>query len=288
MTPKKDFNWKRYGKAGKGICPQCKHKSLVRYRNKITGEISDDTRFGCCDRLYSCGFQKAPPEKDLPLEAAPVFVEPPIQISYTDESAVRRSIKSPTNNLFKYCAARFGLLRTRQVFAEYLTGDSLKKKGACTFWFKDIEGKIRGGMICEYTEKGKRRRDTVNVWEHEKGYNFVLSNFGEHLIPKYPKKEIGVVEAPKTVLIASLKYPDKLWIGTNGLTTLQEGRCESFRGRDVVLYPDREPEEFPENARWLKGYWKKKGDILRGICHSLTVFEGLDLSPEGTDIADLI
>ena len=280
----KQFHWKRNSKIGKVVCPACKHKTLVRYKHQVTNEIAEDV-FGCCDRVYACGYINRPPEKPLPPQA-PVFIPPPTKTDYTDYSVVKASISNPTNNLFRYCVDKFGLLRTRQVFKEYLTGDSIKKPGACTFWFKDREGLIRGGMICEYDETGHRRGN--NMWEHDKAYTFVLCNFGDHLVDKYPDRTIHVVEAPKTAILASLKYPDALWIATNGLTTLQEGRCDGLRGRDVVLFPDREPDEFPDSALWLKDYWKKKGEELRKITKTLTIFEGLDFEKEGTDIADLI
>ena len=62
--------------------------------------------------------------------------------------------------------------------------------------------------------------------------------FGEHLLSKYPYKPVAVVEAEKTAIIASLCFPEFVWLGSNSKTWLKIERLKRLGKRQIVLYPD--------------------------------------------------
>ncbi len=65
--------------------------------------------------------------------------------------------------------------------------------------------------------------------------------FGEVLLSIYPNKMVALVESEKTAIIASVYFPDFIWIatgGSDGCKWTQRGVCKVLEGRSVILYPD--------------------------------------------------
>lgn len=268
----------------KVTCPRCGKKSLVRYVNE-EGCVAP-MQYGCCDRKNHCGYNVRPGniisnEKIPPL--------PPV--SYTPKELVNKEYKK--NNLYTYLRKRFGAQQVNRVMQEYEVGSSNHWPNSTIFWFKDSYQRYRGGMIIQYGIDGKRVRIPFNhnTYVHKamkmKDYNYNMCLFGEHLVPG-SSKTIGIVEAPKTALIASIVWPEYLWIATNGLTTLQPYFLTPLEGRDIVLFPDKQPDEFNDNTIRIKDYWEKKIPDISKICKSVNIFNSLFDEKEGTDIADLI
>lgn len=278
------MKWLLNHKAGKETCPQCGTKrSLCRYVNENNAVAP--MPFGKCDRVYSCCYM-ALPKQEVKIKE---YIPPPKPIDYTSKEIVMPTL-TRKNNLYLSLKEIYGAQRTNKVFRDYEVGSSNHWKGATLFWFKDYDFRYRGGMIVLY-EGCKRVREPFphHTWEHslrDKSYNFKLCLYGEHLL-KTSTNPVGVVEAPKSALICALEMPQYTWVATNGLTTLQDYNMTAVKGRDVWLFPDRQPDEFPENMLWLKDYWKKKVPQIAKIAKSVNIFEGLNGYREGTDMADL-
>ena len=49
---------------------------------------------------------------------------------------------------------------------------------------------------------------------------------------------IAIVESEKTAIIASLFFPDAIWLATGGLNNLQSEKTRCLSGREVILFPD--------------------------------------------------
>ncbi len=282
--------WRLKTKGVKKVdCPECKHKRCYSRYVSDKGEIAPE-EFGLCDRVNHCGYNKRPGREVKAREKLP----PPIPTSYTKQAVVDKTLQYRQNRLYGHIKGNFGAQQTNRVFEDYIVGSSQHWEGSTLFWFKDIEQRFRGGMIVQYGENGKRVREPFphNTWHHKATkntkYNYNLCLYGEHLIPKYPEKVIAIVEAPKTCLIASLEWPQYLWIATNGLTTLQDYFLAPVKDRDVILFPDRQPDEFNDKTIRIKDYWKRQVPKIKKIARSVRVFEGLFDSEEGTDIADII
>lgn len=62
--------------------------------------------------------------------------------------------------------------------------------------------------------------------------------FGEHLLTKYPNKPVAIVEAEKTAIIASLCFPEFVWLGCNSKSWLKPERLQRLDARQIILYPD--------------------------------------------------
>jgi hypothetical protein len=137
---------------------------------------------------------------------------------------------------------------------------------SAVFWFIDRNNNIRAGQIKLFdeachtvkylTRDGEKRN--CQTWIHSylqkqgrlqdpqargwlKGYaegEKVTCLFGEHLLNKYPTKPVALVEAPKTAFIASMCYPQYVWLATSSLSYLNRERCRVLKGRRVVLFPD--------------------------------------------------
>ena len=64
--------------------------------------------------------------------------------------------------------------------------------------------------------------------------------FGEHLILQYTSATIALVESPKNALFGALAMPEMVWIATGNKTNLNRQVLEPLRGRDVIVFPDRD------------------------------------------------
>lgn len=65
-------------------------------------------------------------------------------------------------------------------------------------------------------------------------------NFGDHLLHDNPTAAVCVVESEKTALVASIVYSSRLWIAVGSKNNLNPERCAPYRGREIVIYPDRD------------------------------------------------
>ncbi len=140
--------------------------------------------------------------------------------------------------------------------------------GLTCFWQIDRQGKIRTGKIMRYDAvTGKRQiirtlrfatgeiKDIKIDWFHKKirrekdspEFNLRQVFFGEHLAAKNTDKPIAIVEAEKTAIIASLCFPELVWLAAGSLTNLSLSKILRFSGRQIILYPDANPAAFD---RW--------------------------------------
>ena len=121
------------------------------------------------------------------------------------------------------------------------------KSKATIFFQIDVQGRCRTGKIMMYDpETGHRIKDPDVpgrvTWVHSMmkkagmlPENWELSQclFGEHLLPLYPDKPVGLVESEKTAVIAAGLMPKYLWLATDGKSGLNE-RLNVLRGRKVI------------------------------------------------------
>ena len=123
---------------------------------------------------------------------------------------------------------------------KYWVGTSKKWRGATIFWQIDDKAQARTGKCIEYDPvTGKKQK--IN-WVHSmaKLPNFNLEQclFGLHLIHLDKTKPIAIVESEKTAIIASLAFPEYIWMATGGLNNLKEKLLLPLKGRNIILFPD--------------------------------------------------
>jgi len=69
-------------------------------------------------------------------------------------------------------------------------------------------------------------------------FNLKQCLFGEHLLQYHPGKPVAICESEKTAIIASIYYPELLWLAAGSLQGLNAGKCKCLEGRTVILVPD--------------------------------------------------
>lgn len=91
------------------------------------------------------------------------------------------------------------------------------------------------------------------------------------------------MESEKTAIIASLAFPEFIWMATGGLNNLKTATVEQLKNRHVILFPDAGCYEL----------WKRKiphlpNNILFEISGLLEDHTSTQEKIEGYDIADYI
>lgn len=106
--------------------------------------------------------------------------------------------------------------------------------------------------------------------------------FGAHLLNRYPRHTVILVESPKNALIGAAAYPEYLWIAAGSKEMIKkESALSCLRNRSVIVYPDKDA--IPE--------WREQLDRMKHI----TAFKVADFAEVNSpadnakfDIADYI
>lgn len=265
------------------------------------GKSNSDGKFvpyiGYEDKGYchSCGDTFLPSGQFEMPEKLPVYGTREREVSCISGDIVRHSMQDYSRNIFyHWLVENFGEHKAMEVSKQYLIGssDHWEKRGATIFWYCDFKGAYRSGKIMLYGTDGHRVKKPYEHcnWVHavSKLCNFHFSQcfFGEHLLskPENADKPVVIVESEKTAIVASIYFPDVLWLACGGSTGLTESKCKILRGRNVVLYPDLGKLEL----------WREKAESLQNICASVKVSDYLERQASeedrlgGFDIADYL
>ena len=139
----------------------------------------------------------------------------------------------------------------------------------------------------------KRKKSPNDPWpnpelfnpdKQEEHYTF----FGMHLLDRYPKSTVNVVESEKTAIICAIAYGSldyNLWMACGGKTMLSNERMEPLfsRHRHVVLYPDTDGMD--DWAEWIKLLNQPDLTIQREF---FTRYYKPELDGPKADIADIL
>jgi len=247
----------------KHICPACGKKSLVLYVDVETEDYLSTT-VGRCDREEKCGYHKRPrdyfnetgtePKKDYFFPKKPKDDKQ----NNTSFSAVSMKLVEATerdyqrNNFAAFLVTKFGVDATMQAIRKYRVGTCKFWNGATVFWQIDQSGKCRTGKIMLYDRiTGHRVKNPVSKisWVHhlQMFNDFKLRQclFGAHLL-RDTAKPIAIVESEKTAIIASIFFPDAIWVATGGIGNLREETTRCLIGRRIYLFPDLDAE-----SKWI-------------------------------------
>jgi hypothetical protein len=296
----------RFSLAGKKkhTCPNCQKRTFVKYIDNETNQYLPD-HYGKCERIHNCGYELNPYKdgyhkgqggKFIP--SAPVHREP----SLIPDSIVR-SYGRGGDYFSQFLINRFGD-KTRKALQAYKVGtaDHYRYERGTIFWQVDSDGKVRAGKVMVYNpDTGKRIKDRQN-WIHTldpdlKGKPFELAQvlFGTHLLalPENEGKTICIVESEKTALIASLHFPEYLWLATGGLSNLKAETVKALAGRKVILVPDT---SLPNKQGFTAfDLWSNKANHIRLTSKvDITVTDALERiatdteRDAGYDLADYI
>lgn len=143
-----------------------------------------------------------------------------------------------------------------QAVKTYFLG-TLERK--TVFWQIDQCGRIRTGKVVLYNERtGKRMAETFTNrngevieikanWVHarlkkqgklKEDFSMRQCFFGEHLLQSGDSKSIAIVEAEKTAVIASICFPECVWLACGGKKNLKVENLKRLGRRQIIIYPD--------------------------------------------------
>ncbi len=299
-----DYRYKLEPYRGQGTryrCPRCQRqeRTFVRYIDTETNQHIHEN-VGKCNREDNCQYHYTPKmffddnhiQQDRLMPTIRKSKPLPKPISFIAEDVFLSSQKQyESNNFVKWLRKLFGDDITNELVEKYGIGTSKHWTGATVFWLIDINLKIRSGEIIHFdAETGRTIKEPQRrkYWVHSalKQSDVNLNCFfGEHLltIQESNSKPIAIVEAAKTAIIASVFFPQYIWLACLGKNGLNADKFKVLKGRTVVLYPD-------VNAF---DYWDEKA---REFSHIATVevssvLEKIatpDERKSGLDIADYL
>ncbi|MEI8046510.1 MAG: DUF6371 domain-containing protein [Bacteroidota bacterium] len=222
----------------------------------------------------------------------PKFSNPP---SFISESIFHNSLSNYSHNHFlTFLKSIFNPSTITQLINTYLIGTSKTWPASTVFWQIDTNGNIRDGKIMLYDPTtGCRVKHPFNhiTWAHSalklKEYNLQQCFFGEHLLKLHPGLPVSIVESEKTAIIASVYFPQFIWLATGGKHGCKWTSPQVFnvlKGRHITLWPD------------IKAYddWNLKARELQKSGLHITISNLLEqlASPSereaGLDLADYL
>lgn len=290
--------------ASRYTCPSCGEK------RKFSRYIDIETRqqlanhVGRCDREQNCGYHYTPkqyfhsnPDSVLLYSRPVIHALPKTQkeASLIPMEILNQSLICYQNNHFvTYLHTLFDEKTVNSLIKIYKIGTSKYWKGAVVFWQIDYAGKVKAGKVMLYDpESGHRVKKPFNhiSWVHSilkiKNYELQQYFFGEHLLQLHPDIPVAIVESEKTAIIASVYFPQLLWIATggkNGCKWTTWDVCKVLIGRKVVLWPD------------INAFndWNRKAEILKQYGLQVEISDLLERKATeteraaGLDIADFL
>ena len=298
-----NYKWqlqKYSGRNSRHTCPACgRPHCFTLYVDAAGNPLASDV--GRCEHLSKCGFHKTPAEHfaDHPNEERKPYSaktgisattkKQPEQIDFIPFSLIHRS-ESTSNSLMRYLAKSFPQSGLEMVTKMYHLGST--RKGEIIYPQIDAQSRCRTGKVMAYGEDGHRIKrsecDAVD-WLHARlmrqqgkaasDYHLRQCLFGEHLLTKYPYRIACLTEGEKSAVIASLFFPQFVWVSCGGKFGLKPETCKSLAGRDVIVYADADAvAEWSEKIRRLD------------FCKSIRLSDWAKDEPQGSkqDIADLL
>ncbi|HAO08485.1 MAG TPA: hypothetical protein DCQ50_16235 [Chryseobacterium sp.] len=285
-------------------CPLCGRKrNFSRYIDVETNRHIAD-HVGRCNREQNCGYHYTPRQyfNDNATNSfrgtRSIIFTKPLSLKPSSTISMELIIKSlnriENNHFITYLNTLFDDKTVNDLIDHYKIGTSKYWKGAVVFWQIDHTWKVKAGKVMLYDpESGCRMKKPYNhiSWVHSilkiADYNLQQCFFGEHLLDLYPERPISIVESEKTAIIASVYFPEFIWIATGGKHGCKWTSHEVWKvlkSRKVVLWPD------------LNAFqdWEKKAELLKkqglniAISNLLEDFSTEDERASGLDIADYL
>lgn len=247
-------------------CPSCKaEKRFKRYVFAHNNEYIHDL-VGRCDRENSCGYHYSPKEYFAcsGIDIKKLLTNPNSLKAYNkqmkiakkpihtiDKKWITESLSKETS-FVKYLETKFTKEQINEIQRLYFLGEldyCDGKEKDVIFWQVDNELRLRTGKGMKYNKiTGKRvhAKDGI-IWVHKvkvvkeelpEDWKLTQCLFGEHLLSLFPPKPICLVESEKTAIIASIYFPQYIWLATGGSTQFKLQTCQALKGKTIELFPD--------------------------------------------------
>jgi hypothetical protein len=245
-------------------CPACNAKGVfVRYQDERGEYLSNDV--GRCNRESKCGYHYKPKQYFADNPTVGKFVKTRVSHWTQNTNQTTTIVAEKQTASYDFIAPEH-LKKTlgnydRNAFVQFLVNlfpdcaeeiqSVLKMYFVGTFddytCFPQIDLQMRvckAKLIRFNPATGKRLKgkyDTSSLpakLKLKEDFQYKQIFFGEHLLLKYPDKPVAIVEAEKTAIIASLCFPEFIWLGSNSKTWLKTERLQRLGARHIILYPD--------------------------------------------------
>ena len=308
------------GTKSRYTCPSCGARhSFVRYKDE-RGDYIDES-VGRCNRESKCGYHKKPKhfyaenpnylnteKTEYKKNARPnygfanvrnnerqdvITTEP--KLDYIPNDALLQTLGDYEQNAF--VSFLFNLFpedseEVWQAIRKYFIGTLAHRYGSYTcFPSIDRNRKICRAKLIRFNEAtGKRLKgdfDTSSLpamLKLKEGFRYKQIFFGEHLLSLEKSAPVAVVEAEKTAVIASICFPEFVWLGANSKTWLNAARLEQIGNRQIILYPDADG-----YARWTETAQEARARGVKVKVSSLIENHATDEQKQnGYDLADYL
>lgn len=305
---------RRPGRQNKHQCPKCGDPKSFRWYIDLRTGLPIDPTCGKCDHVNRCGehvpprdyFRMHPEQRDNWQDKHPVdasWAKVGRHAALAAQQAVNQSAKQkgftlPYNLVEQYHSNRsdfahwYFLLLTLhpgldpevawQAYHDYMLGATQDRR--VVFWQIDAKGRVRSGKIMAYGNDGHRSGypDWIHSYLMREGklksddWELRQCLFGEHLLSKYPDRDVCLVESEKTALVCSLFHPDKLWLASGGCQGLNAQKLSPLVGRRVTVYPD--------SGMFHKWY----SQLIQVKDLRFNIVNHYERYPQNTDIADVL
>ena len=129
------------------------------------------------------------------------------------------------------------------------------RDGRTVFWMIDHTGVPRAAKLMQYMADGHRDKSRNPGWIYNQDgcreickpdeHEVLKPLFGMHLLNRYKKATVKIVESEKTALLMAIAYGNhagQVWMACGGLENLNREKLEPIieQKRDIILYPDRD------------------------------------------------
>ena len=129
------------------------------------------------------------------------------------------------------------------------------KDGRVVFWQIDHNGIPRAAKLMKYLPDGHRDKQAHPGWIYNQDgcrqqlepdkHEIIKPLFGSHLLNRYPRAVINIVESEKTAIIMANYYGNhdaQIWLACGGLKHLQLDSLQPLidQGRTIWLWPDKD------------------------------------------------
>jgi hypothetical protein len=311
----------------KAVCPRCGRKSFKRIIENATGLYLPD-HVGRCDHESSCGYEYtwkqyfrenpglAHRPRSKPGTRASQFMHVYARVGSTEhadrEDAWRLSdymgldhllpiLRNYEHNpLVQYLLELFphDQNSVEDVLKEYLIGT---KDHMTVFPTIDISGRLcKAKMMTFDQQRGKRIKAgySISSLEYSLKRKGILHDefstdknvfFGEHLLSKYARRPIAIVESEKTALVASIckaAFPyEFVWLATGSKSWLKHRRLQRLGiNKNIILYPDADGfQKWSEIAVQAQNLGMRV--TVSGVIQK---FASADEKAQGFDLADYL
>lgn len=228
------MNSSKYEKHRFKVAPEC--PCGKDNKDRKFSPLKSNSKAGNC---YSCGkyFHDTKNADITPF----IRLEP----TFMDNEIMLEALKVCDKATFSKWFLRVGGEQAPSILGRYKVGHYRKWSMDVVFWQIDLHQKVRSGKIMAYNSNGKRKKRGYSIsWMHTelKLEGFVLEQclFGEHLLPNFNGKYVGIVESEKTALVATAFAPKTLWLATGGKGNLKfrPELLKALKAYKVILFPD--------------------------------------------------